>query len=72
LHDIKRMHAETEVMVMAYGSLQSAMDCIRHGAAVSPKAVQCFRITGHFPATREETALDHLRPVLANRRHSGP
>ena len=34
LHDIKRVHAEIEViMVTAYGSLQSAMDCIRHGAA---------------------------------------
>ncbi|MBU6434683.1 MAG: response regulator, partial [Nitrospirae bacterium] len=34
LHDIKRAHAEIEViMVTAYGSLQSAMDCIRHGAA---------------------------------------
>ena len=34
LKDIKCAHTETEViMVTAYGSLQSAMDCIRHGAA---------------------------------------
>ena len=34
LDDIKRAHAATEViMVTAYGSLQSAMDCIRSGAA---------------------------------------
>src|ERR1044071_3037391 len=34
LHDIKHAHAEIEViMVTAYGSLQSAMDWIRHGAA---------------------------------------
>src|SRR6185295_1036681 len=32
LHDIKHAHSEIEViMVTAYGSLQSAMDCIRQG-----------------------------------------
>ena len=34
LKEIKRTHREIEViMVTAYGSLQSAMDCVRHGAA---------------------------------------
>jgi len=34
LKEIKRTHREIEViMVTAYGTLQSAMDCVRHGAA---------------------------------------
>lgn len=34
LKEIKRTHSEIEViMVTAYGTLQSAMDCVRHGAA---------------------------------------
>ncbi len=34
LHEIKRHHADIEViMVTAYGTLKSAMDCIRQGAA---------------------------------------
>jgi cyclic di-GMP phosphodiesterase len=34
LKEIKRTHCEIEViMVTAYGTLQSAMDCVRHGAA---------------------------------------
>jgi putative two-component system response regulator len=34
LKEIKRRHREIEViMVTAYGTLQSAMDCVRHGAA---------------------------------------
>ena len=34
LKEIKRSHREIEViMVTAYGTLQSAMDCVRHGAA---------------------------------------
>jgi putative two-component system response regulator len=34
LKEIKRTHHEIEViMVTAYGTLQSAMDCVRHGAA---------------------------------------
>src|SRR4026208_2367879 len=34
LKEIKRTHREIEIiMVTAYGTLQSAMDCVRHGAA---------------------------------------
>jgi putative two-component system response regulator len=69
LHDIKRMHAETEViMVTAYGSLQSAMDCIRHGAAgflLKPfNASELLTIS--LQTAQKKLRLDHLRPVLAN------
>ena len=69
LHDIKRMHAETEViMVTAYGSLQSAMDCIRHGAAgflLKPfNASELLAIS--LQTAQKKLRLDHLRPVLAN------
>jgi putative two-component system response regulator len=69
LHDIKRMHAETEViMVTAYGSLQSAMDCIRHGAAgflLKPfNASELLAIS--LQTAQKKQRLDHLRPVLAN------
>ena len=69
LHDIKRMHAETEViMVTAYGSLQSAMDCIRHGAAgflLKPfNASELLAIS--LQTAQKKLRLDHLRPILTN------
>ncbi len=69
LHDIKRMHAETEViMVTAYGSLQSAMDCIRHGAAgflLKPfNASELLAIS--LQTAQKKLRLDQLRPVLTN------
>src|SRR5215510_390912 len=69
LHDIKRMHAETEViMVTAYGSLQSAMDCIRHGAAgflLKPfNASELLAIS--LQTAQKKQRLDQLRPVLTN------
>jgi len=68
LHDIKRAHAEIEViMVTAYGSLQSAMDCIRHGAAgflLKPfNASELLAIS--LQTAQKKQRLDHLRPVLA-------
>jgi response regulator RpfG family c-di-GMP phosphodiesterase len=69
LHDIKRAHAETEViMVTAYGSLQSAMDCIRNGAAgflLKPfNASELLAIS--LQTAQKKLRLDQLRPVLAN------
>ena len=69
LHDIKRAHAETEViMVTAYGSLQSAMDCIRHGAAgflLKPfNASELLAIS--LQTAQKKLRLDQLRPVLTN------
>jgi response regulator RpfG family c-di-GMP phosphodiesterase len=69
LHDIKRAHAEIEViMVTAYGSLQSAMDCIRHGAAgflLKPfNASELLAIS--LQTAQKKLRLDQLRPVLAN------
>ena len=69
LHDIKRAHAEIEViMVTAYGSLQSAMDCIRHGAAgflLKPfNASELLTIS--LQTAQKKQRLDHLRPVLTN------
>jgi putative two-component system response regulator len=69
LHDIKRAHAETEViMVTAYGSLQSAMDCIRNGAAgflLKPfNASELLTIS--LQTAQKKLRLDQLRPVLAN------
>ncbi len=69
LHDIKRTHAETEViMVTAYGSLQSAMDCIRHGAAgflLKPfNASELLAIS--LQTAQKKLRLDRLRPLLAN------
>src|SRR4249919_464372 len=69
LHDIKRMHAETEViMVTAYGSLQSAMDCIRHGAAgflLKPfNASELLAIS--LQTAQKKLRLDQLRPLLTN------
>ena len=69
LHDIKRAHAEIEViMVTAYGSLQSAMDCIRHGAAgflLKPfNTSELLAIS--LQTAQKKQRLDHLRPVLTN------
>lgn len=69
LHDIKRAHAEIEViMVTAYGTLQSAMDCIRHGAAgflLKPfNASELLAIS--LQTAQKKLRLDQLRPVLTN------
>lgn len=69
LHDIKRTHAEIEViMVTAYGSLQSAMDCIRHGAAsflLKPfNASELLAIS--LQTAQKKQRLDQLRPFLTN------
>ena len=69
LHDIKRAHAEIEViMVTAYGSLQSAMDCIRHGAAgflLKPfNASELLAIS--LQTAQKKHRLDRLRPALTN------
>ena len=69
LNDIKRAHAEIEViMVSAYGSLQSAMDCIRHGAAgflLKPfNASELLAIS--LQTAQKKLRLDQLRPVLTN------
>jgi len=68
LNDIKRAHTEIEViMVTAYGSLQSAMDCIRHGAAgflLKPfNASELLAIS--LQTAQKKLRLDQLRPVLA-------
>ena len=69
LHDIKRAHTEIEViMVTAYGSLQSAMDCIRHGAAgflLKPfNASELLAIS--LQTAQKKLRLDQLRPRLTN------
>ena len=69
LHDIKRAHAEIEViMVTAHGSLQSAMDCIRHGAAgflLKPfNATELLEIS--LQTAQKKLRLDRLRPILTN------
>jgi len=69
LHDIKRAHAEIEViMVTAYGSLQSAMDCIRHGAAgflLKPfNASELLAIS--LQTAQKKLRLDQLRPALTS------
>jgi putative two-component system response regulator len=69
LHDIKRRHAEIEViMVTAYGSLQSAMDCIRHGAAgflLKPfNAAELLAIS--LQTAQKKQRLDYLRPILTD------
>ena len=69
MNDIKRTHTEIEViMVTAYGSLQSAMDCIRHGAAgflLKPfNASELLAIS--LQTAQKKLRLDQLRPVLAN------
>ena len=69
LNDIKRAHTEIEViMVTAYGSLQSAMDCIRHGAAgflLKPfNASELLTIS--LQTAQKKLRLDQLRPLLTN------
>jgi response regulator RpfG family c-di-GMP phosphodiesterase len=68
LNEIKRAHAEVEViMVTAYGTLQSAMDCIRHGAAgflLKPfNASELLTIS--LQTTHKKQRLDMLRTALA-------
>lgn len=68
LSEIKSTHAEIEViMVTAYGSLQSAMDCIRHGAAgflLKPfNATELLSIS--LQTAQKKQRLDYLRPILA-------
>src|SRR4029078_4690738 len=69
LKEIKRTHREIEIiMVTAYGSLQSAMDCIRHGAAgflLKPfNASELLDIS--LQSAQKKLRLDQLRPLLAN------
>jgi putative two-component system response regulator len=69
LHDIKHAHGATEViMVTAYGSLQSAMDCIRDGAAgflLKPfNASELLAIS--LQTAQKKLRLDQLRPLLTN------
>ncbi len=69
LHDIKHAHAEIEViMVTAYGSLQSATDCIRHGAAgflLKPfNASELLAIS--LQTAQKKLRLDQLRPLITN------
>lgn len=68
LTEIKRTHAEIEViMVTAYGTLQSAMDCIRHGAAgflLKPfNASELLAIT--LQMSHKKRRLDMLRPLMS-------
>lgn len=69
LHDIKHAHAATEViMVTAYGSLQSAMDCIHNGAAgflLKPfNAPELLTIS--LQTAQKKIRLDRLRPILTH------
>ena len=74
LHDIKRTHAETEViMVTAYGSLQSAMDCIRHGAAgflLKPFNASELLAISLQTAQKNCASINYARSS-STRRHSG-
>lgn len=67
LTEIKRTRAEIEViMVTAYGTLQSAMDCIRQGASgflLKPfNASELLAIT--LQMSQKKRRLDLLRPIL--------
>jgi len=68
LTEIKRAHAEVEViMVTAFGSLQSAMDCIRHGAAgflLKPFNTSEL-LTISLQTAQKKQRLDRLRTLLA-------
>jgi putative two-component system response regulator len=69
LNDIKHAHTEVEViMVTAYGSLQSAMDCIRNGAAgflLKPfNASELLAIS--LQTAQKKLRLDQLRPIVTN------
>ena len=68
LKEIKRTHREIEViMVTAYGSLQSAMDCVRHGAAgflLKPfNAGELLSIS--LQTSQKKQRLDMLREAMA-------
>lgn len=68
LREIKRTHREIEViMVTAYGTLQSAMDCVRHGAAgflLKPfNASELLSIS--LQTSQKKQRLDRLRIALA-------
>ncbi len=68
LKEIKRTHREIEViMVTAYGTLQSAMDCVRHGAAgflLKPfNASELLSIS--LQTSQKKQRLDKLRAALA-------
>ena len=69
LKEIKRTHREIEViMVTAYGSLQSAMDCVRHGAAgflLKPfNAGELLSIS--LQTSQKKQRLDMLREAMAD------
>ncbi|HMU55060.1 MAG TPA: response regulator [Nitrospira sp.] len=68
LTEIKRAHAEVEViMVTAFGSLQSAMDCIRQGAAgflLKPFNTSEL-LTISLQTAQKKQRLDRLRTLLA-------
>jgi response regulator RpfG family c-di-GMP phosphodiesterase len=68
LDEIKRTHAEVEViMVTAYGTLKSAMDCIRHGEAgflLKPfNTTELLTIS--LQTSHKKQRLDLLRAALA-------
>jgi response regulator RpfG family c-di-GMP phosphodiesterase len=67
LTEIKKAHAEVEViMVTAFGSLQSAMDCIRHGAAgflLKPFNTSEL-LTISLQTAQKKQRLDRLRTLL--------
>ncbi|MDF0644526.1 MAG: response regulator [Nitrospira sp.] len=71
LTEIKRTHAQVEViMVTAFGSLQSAMDCIRHGAAgflLKPFNTSEL-LTISLQTAQKKQRLDSLRSLLAEDR----
>jgi len=69
LKEIKRTHREIEViMVTAYGTLQSAMDCVRHGAAgflLKPfNASELLSIS--LQTSQKKQRLDRLRIALSD------
>jgi putative two-component system response regulator len=68
LKEIKRTHREIEViMVTAFGTLQSAMDCVRHGAAgflLKPfNASELLSIS--LQTSQKKQRLDRLRRTMA-------
>ena len=68
LKEIKRTHREIEViMVTAFGTLQSAMDCVRHGAAgflLKPfNASELLSIS--LQTSQKKQRLDMLRRTMA-------
>jgi len=70
LKEIKRTHREIEViMVTAYGTLQSAMDCVRHGAAgflLKPfNASELLSIS--LQTSQKKQRLDMLRRAMTDK-----